>query len=72
LPLLSPVELAFFTTLDEELVKIENFYVAREKEMKLRTQLLEHQLNELNEHRKLFNVRSFIFNGPYLDLSKYV
>ncbi|KAJ6595867.1 SPX domain-containing protein [Mycena vulgaris] len=55
LPLLSPPELAFFTTLDAELDKIERFYVAREKEMQLRTKLLEQQLDELSEHRKLFN-----------------
>ncbi|KAJ7485253.1 SPX domain-containing protein [Mycena latifolia] len=55
MPLLSPPELAFFTTLDAELDKIETFYVAREKEMQLRTKLLEDQLNELSEHRKLFN-----------------
>ncbi|KAF8175414.1 SPX domain-containing protein [Mycena galopus ATCC 62051] len=53
--LLSPPELAFFTTLDAELEKIEAFYVAREDEMKVRTDLLELQLNELEEHRKLFD-----------------
>ncbi|KAF7316200.1 Signal transduction protein [Mycena indigotica] len=55
LPLLSPLELAFFTTLDAEVEKIEKFYVAREHDMKLLTNLLEQQLAELDEHRKLFN-----------------
>ncbi|KAJ7778279.1 SPX domain-containing protein [Mycena metata] len=54
MPLLSPVELAFFTTLDAELEKIEAFYLAREKEMRVHTELLEQQLDELQEHRKLF------------------
>jgi hypothetical protein len=56
MPLLSPPELAFFSTLDAELDKIETFYLARENEMKIRTELLGQQLNELAEHRKLFNV----------------
>ncbi|KAJ7892875.1 SPX domain-containing protein [Mycena olivaceomarginata] len=55
MPLLSPPELAFFTTLDAELEKIEAFYVARENEMKVHTQLLELQLNELDEHKRLFD-----------------
>ncbi|KAJ7276060.1 SPX domain-containing protein [Mycena haematopus] len=53
--LLSPPELAFFSTLDAELEKIEAFYVAREEEMKTRTELLALQLHELDEHRKLFD-----------------
>ncbi|KAJ7359368.1 hypothetical protein DFH08DRAFT_686474, partial [Mycena albidolilacea] len=60
MPLLSPLELAFFTTLDAELEKIEAFYVARENEMKVHTQLLELQLNELDEHKRLFDVLSFL------------
>jgi hypothetical protein len=60
MPLLSPPELAFFTTLDAELEKIEAFYVARENEMKVHTQLLELQLNELDEHKRLFDVLSFL------------
>ncbi|KAJ7064980.1 SPX domain-containing protein [Mycena amicta] len=55
LPLLSPLELAFFTTLDGEVEKIEKFYVAREQEMKLLTNTLGQQLDELDEHRKLFD-----------------
>ncbi|KAL1744890.1 EXS family protein/ERD1/XPR1/SYG1 family protein [Schizophyllum fasciatum] len=54
LPLLSPVELNFFKLLDAELEKVEAFYLDREKEMQDRTLLLKEQLNELNDHRKLF------------------
>jgi hypothetical protein len=61
MPLLSPPELAFFSTLDAELDKIETFYLARENEMKIRTELLGQQLNELAEHRKLFNVMFPVF-----------
>ncbi|KAJ7100198.1 SPX domain-containing protein [Mycena belliarum] len=56
IPLLSPPELAFFSTLDAELDKIETFYIARQGEMHLRTKLLEDQLDELAEHRRLFHV----------------
>ncbi|KAJ6588945.1 SPX domain-containing protein [Mycena capillaripes] len=55
MPLLSPPELAFFSTLDAELEKIESFYLAREKEMKIHTELLEDQLNELDEHQRLYD-----------------
>ncbi|KAF7325791.1 Signal transduction protein [Mycena kentingensis (nom. inval.)] len=54
-PLLSPLEMAFFTTLDAELEKIEKFYVERERYMKNLSGLLEEQLAELDQHRKLFN-----------------
>ena len=56
LPLLSPIELNFFKLLDAELEKVESFYLDREKEMQERTVLLREQLNELNDHRKLFYV----------------
>ncbi|KAJ7269844.1 EXS family protein/ERD1/XPR1/SYG1 family protein [Mycena rebaudengoi] len=54
MPLLTPIESAFFTTLDAELEKVESFYVAREKDTQNHTRLLGQQLNELYEHRKLF------------------
>ncbi|KAJ7269845.1 SPX domain-containing protein [Mycena rebaudengoi] len=53
--LLSPPELAFFSVLDAELQKVESFYLEREKAMQLRTRDLEAQVNELNEHKKLFD-----------------
>lgn len=56
-PLLSPQELAFFSALDGELQKVESFYLDRENAMKTRSKKLEAQLRELNEHRKLFDVR---------------
>lgn len=43
--------------LDAQLDKVESFYIAREKEMLDRTYMLQVQLNELNDHRKLFHVR---------------
>ncbi|KAJ7740036.1 SPX domain-containing protein [Mycena maculata] len=55
LPQLSPQELAFFAALDNELLKVENFYTDREKAMKIRTRELEAQLRELDEHRRLFD-----------------
>lgn len=36
LPLLSPVQRAFFEKLDVELDKVENFYLEREKDMRVR------------------------------------
>lgn len=55
---LSSVELAFFAFLDSQLDKIESFYLAREKEMLVRGTLLQEQLSELNEHRKIVMVCS--------------
>ncbi|CAA7264392.1 unnamed protein product [Cyclocybe aegerita] len=51
---LSPHEVSFFTMLDAQLDKVESFYLAREKEMLDRGHLLQIQLNELHDHRKLF------------------
>lgn len=51
---LSPLEIAFFTMLDAELDKVETFYVTREKEALEKGQMLENQLQELVEHRKIF------------------
>ncbi|PPR01240.1 hypothetical protein CVT24_006004 [Panaeolus cyanescens] len=51
---LSPHEVSFFTMLDAQLDKVESFFLAREKEMSARGQLLQIQLKELDEHRKLF------------------
>lgn len=52
---LSPEELSFLDALDQELEKIETFYLDREKEMQTRTTALEEQLHELTYHRKLFH-----------------
>jgi hypothetical protein len=56
LPLLTPIEQSFFTALDVELNKVETFYLDREQEMRERGILLEEQLEELVEHRRLFYV----------------
>ena len=47
--------------LDTQLDKIETFYLAREKEMLSRGQLLQLQLRELDDHRKLYQVRNKLF-----------
>lgn len=52
---LTPQEVSFFTMLDAQLDKVESFYIAREKEMLDRSYMLQIQLNELNDHRKLFH-----------------
>ncbi|CAK5261977.1 unnamed protein product [Mycena citricolor] len=54
--LLSALERSFFTTLDGEVVKIDKFFISREKVMQERTQALEGQLERLDEHRKIFDV----------------
>lgn len=54
---LAPQEVAFFAHLDSQLEKVETFFSAREKELLLRTQLLQDQLRELRDHRKLVYVR---------------
>ena len=51
LPLLSPLERSFFEILDEEMEKVEAFYVAREAEMRKRGRTLEDQLTQLSAHR---------------------
>ncbi|KAL1726991.1 EXS family-domain-containing protein, partial [Schizophyllum commune] len=58
LTLLSPSELQFFYMLDTERQKIEEFYLAREKELQDRTAQLRGQLNELIDHRKLIETAS--------------
>lgn len=58
---LSPPEVSFFTMLDAQLDKVESFYVAREKEMIARGQLLQIQLLELSDHRKMFKACPALF-----------
>jgi xenotropic and polytropic retrovirus receptor 1 len=54
---LSPEETKFFDMLDSELDRIESFYVTREKESQERLGMLRGQLNQLNEHKKIVQVR---------------
>jgi hypothetical protein len=53
---LTQLELAFFRVLDEELNKVEEFYLEREKELVLFASLLNEQLHELEVHRKIYHV----------------
>ncbi|KAF9525090.1 EXS family-domain-containing protein, partial [Crepidotus variabilis] len=52
---LTPHEVSFFTLLDAQLDKVESFYLEREKEMLARGQMLQLQLRELQDHRRLFH-----------------
>ncbi|KAF8587241.1 hypothetical protein K439DRAFT_853881 [Ramaria rubella] len=52
---LEPLELSFFTYLDEELDKVDMFYNEREGEAILKLSALKDQLRELAEHRRLFH-----------------
>lgn len=49
--------MAFVAKLDQELDKIEKFYLAREQEARDRGQVLRDQLRELSDHRRVFYVR---------------
>jgi hypothetical protein len=48
-------EKAFFDLLSRELEKVENFYIAREREAIKRAEELKNQLNILAEHRKIYH-----------------
>lgn len=58
---LPPIHIAFFTLLDNELAKIDGFYLEREKEAQARSRALQNQLRELKDHRKVFYVSWLIF-----------
>lgn len=58
LPTLPAVHLAFFFFLDAQLAKIEHFYSEKEKEARLRSKKLENQLKKLEDHRRIFDVRT--------------
>jgi len=53
---LPPLHIEFFTFLDQQLEKIDHFYLEREKEAQTRSKVLEIQLRELDYHRKIFLV----------------
>lgn len=55
---LSPVEFEFFQVLDGELDKVEKFFLARQKEAVIFSSMLNEQLRELKQHRKLYHVGS--------------
>ncbi|KAI0918737.1 hypothetical protein AcV5_002647 [Taiwanofungus camphoratus] len=54
LPLLTPMQRAFFEKLDVELDKVESFFCAREREVRARYEALKEQLQELKDHRRVF------------------
>jgi hypothetical protein len=58
---LPPIHLAFFTHLDNQLAKIDGFYLEREKEAQARSRALQNQLRELKDHRKIFYVSGLTF-----------
>lgn len=61
---LSPLELRFFRVLDEELNKVEEFYLEREKELVIFSSLLNEQLHELEVHRRIYHVRELSEVSP--------
>jgi SPX domain protein involved in polyphosphate accumulation len=61
---MTPREVSFFAMLDAQLNKVESFYLAREQEMLNRGRMLQIQLNELNDHRKLFHVHPYFLPIP--------
>lgn len=60
---LPPIHIEFFTYLDEQLEKINSFYLEREKEAQSRSKALDIQLRELEDHRKIF-FEAYPNNGP--------
>ncbi|CAE7131077.1 unnamed protein product [Rhizoctonia solani] len=50
---LGPNELAFFTKLDQEIEKVENFYAERERDAELKVAALKEQFHELRGHKQL-------------------
>ena len=55
---MSPIQLEFFNKFDAELSKVESFFIEREAEARERSIQLRGQLEELQDHRRLFHVNS--------------
>lgn len=55
---MSPIQLEFFNKLNTELSKVESFFIEREVEARERSMQLRGQLEELKDHRHLFDVSS--------------
>ncbi|KAF8493377.1 SPX domain-containing protein [Russula emetica] len=51
---MSPIQLEFFNKFNAELSKVESFFIEREAEARERTMQLRGQLEELKDHRRLF------------------
>ena len=56
------MERDFFNCLDLELAKVDQFFVAREREIQIKASALRGQLQKLELHRKLFHVRAFLYD----------
>lgn len=54
--ILSPLERDFLNCLDLELAKVDQFFVARERDVLVKATALRDQLQKLELHRKLFQV----------------
>ena len=59
---LSPLERDFFNCLDLELAKVDQFFVARARDVQMKASALRGQLQKLELHRKLFHVRAFLYD----------
>ena len=55
-------EREFFDCLDLELAKVDQFFVAREREIQIKATALRGQFQKLEHHRKLFHVRDFLYD----------
>lgn len=55
---MSPIQLEFFNKVNAELSKVESFFIGREAEARERSIQLRGQLEELQDHRRLFHVNS--------------
>jgi hypothetical protein len=53
---MSPLQLAFVNKLNQELSKVEHFFIERETEARVRSLELQEQLEELKGHRRLYHV----------------
>ena len=53
---LYPLERDFFNSLDSELAKVDQFFVARERDALHNVSALREQMRELKHHRKVFHV----------------
>jgi SPX domain len=57
---LAPTERDFFNSLDFELAKVDQFFIARERDALIKVSALRGQMQELKQHHKLFHVSTFI------------
>jgi hypothetical protein len=60
--ILSPLERDFLNFLDLELAKVDQFFVARERDVLIKACTLRDQLQKLELHHKLFHVSAFLYD----------